>query len=134
LSFAADAFSADQLRSLVTSRVDAEYPSLFEIYKNLHAHPELSFMEKKTAALVASELRALGFTVTERVGKTGVGCVFSNGAGPTVLVRGDMDGLPVKETSGVPYASTDVVQDITGTDQPAMHACGHDTHVPTLLG
>src|SRR4029434_6896841 len=75
-----------ELRGLVTSRVEAEYPSLFDIYKNLHAHPELSFMEVKTAAFVAGELRALGFKVTERVGKTGVVGVLTNGPGPTVLV------------------------------------------------
>ena len=131
LSFAA---TPEEQRALVTARVEAEYQSLFEIYKNLHAHPELSFMEKKSAALVAAELRAAGFTVTERVGKTGVVGVLRNGDGPTVLVRADMDGLPVKETSGVPYASTDVVQDISGTDQPAMHACAHDAHMTSLIG
>jgi amidohydrolase len=122
------------LRELVTRKVEAEYPSLFEIYKNLHAHPELSFMEVKTAALVAGELRKLGFTVTEKVGKTGVVGVLKNGDGPTLLVRADMDGLPIKENSGVPYASTDIVKDITGEDKPAMHGCGHDTHVTTLIG
>ena len=95
--------------------------SLFGIYTNLHAHPELSFMEAKTAALVAGELRALGFTVTEKVGNTGVVGVITNGPGPTVLVRADMDGLPIKENSGVAYASTDIVKDLSGKDQPAMH-------------
>jgi hippurate hydrolase len=134
IASAADASSGEQVRSLVTSRVDAEYPSLFEMYKALHAHPELSFMEVKTAALVARELRTLGFTVTEKVGRTGVVGVLSNGPGPTLLVRADMDGLPVKENSGVPYASTDVVKDISGDDQPAMHACAHDTHITGLIG
>ena len=124
----------EELRGRVASRVEAEYPSLFKIYTNLHAHPELSFMEVKSAALVAGEWRALGFTVTEKVGKTGVVGVLTNGAGPTVLVRGDMDGLPIKENSGVAYASTDVVQDATGKEQPAMHGCGHDTHVTMLIG
>ncbi len=122
------------LRALVAGRVEAEYPSLFGIYTNLHAHPELSFMEVKTAALVASELRSLGFTVTEKVGNTGVVGVLTNGVGPTVLVRADMDGLPIKENSGVPYASTDIVKDLSGKDQPAMHACAHDTHVTGLIG
>jgi amidohydrolase len=130
----ASAASPEELRKLVTNRIETEYASLFGIYTNLHAHPELSFMEKKTATLVAGELRALGFTVTEKVGKIGVVGVLQNGPGPTVLIRADMDGLPVKEASGVPYASTDVVQDISGTDQPAMHACGHDTHVTSLIG
>lgn len=124
----------EQLRGLVTSRVEAEYPSLFGIYTNLHAHPELSFMEVKTAALMAGELRRLGFTVTEKVGNTGVVGVLTNGPGPTVLVRADMDGLPIKENSGVPYASTDVVKDLSGKDQPAMHACAHDSHVTGLMG
>lgn len=130
----AAATSPEQLRGLVTSRVEAEYPSLFSIYTNLHAHPELSFMEVKTAALVAGELRRLGFTVTEKVGNTGVVGVFTNGVGPTVLVRADMDGLPIKENSGVPYASTDIVKDLSGKDQPAMHGCAHDTHVTGLIG
>ncbi len=128
------ATSPEQLRDLVTSRVEAEYPSLFGIYTNLHAHPELSFMEVKTAGLVAGELRKLGFTVTEKVGNTGVVGVLTNGVGPTVLVRADMDGLPIKESSGVSYASTEVVKDLSGKDQPAMHACAHDTHVTGLIG
>ena len=126
--------STEQLRGLVSARVEAEYPSLFGIYTNLHAHPELSFMETNTASLVAGEFRRLGFTVSERVGKTGVVGVLTNGSGPTVLVRGDMDGLPIKEDSGVPYASTDIVKDMSGKDQPAMHGCGHDAHVTSLIG
>jgi hippurate hydrolase len=122
------------LPALVKARVDAEYPSLEAIYQKLHAHPELSFMEVKTAAFLAGELRALGFDVTEKVGNTGVVAVLKNGAGQTVLVRGDMDGLPVKENSGVPYASTDIVKDLAGRDQPAMHACAHDTHITNLVG
>lgn len=134
IHFSAAATPPDHLRGLVISRVEAEYPALFDIYKNLHANPELSFMEVKTAALVAGELRALGFTVTEKVGKTGVVGVLANGAGPTVLLRADMDGLPIKEDSGVPYASTAIVKDIMGEDQPAMHGCAHDTHVTGLIG
>lgn len=130
----AAAASPENLRGFVADRVEAEYPSLFGIYTNLHAHPELSFMEVKTAALVAGELRALGFTVTEKVGNTGVVGVLTNGVGPTVLVRADMDGLPIKENSGVSYASTDIVKDLSGRDQPAMHGCAHDTHVTGLIG
>ncbi|MSU60858.1 MAG: amidohydrolase [Pedosphaera sp.] len=129
-----EAASPEQLRGIVTNRIEAEYPSLYSIYTNLHAHPELSFMEVKTAALVAGELRRLGFTVTEKVGNTGVVGVLTNGPGPTVLVRADMDGLPIKESSGVPYASTDIVKDLSGKDQPAMHGCAHDTHVTGLIG
>ena len=128
------AAASPELRDAVKARVDAEYPSLEAIYKDIHAHPELSFMEVKTAALLAGELRGLGFTVTEKVGNTGVVAVLKNGPGPTVLVRGDMDGLPVKEATGVPYSSTDIVKDLSGRDQPAMHACAHDTHVTSLIG
>ena len=123
-----------ELRDAVRTKVDAEYASLEAIYKDLHTHPELSFMETRTAALLAGEFRRLGFEVTEKVGNTGVVAVMKNGPGPTVLVRGDMDALPLKELSGVSYASTDVVKDLSGKDQPAMHACAHDTHVTGLIG
>ena len=125
---------ADDLRQLVAQKVNAEYPSLFEIYKDLHLHPELSFMEVRTAGIVAQELRALGFEVTEKVGGMGVVGVLKNGAGPTVFVRADMDALPVKEETGLPYASTAVTKDITGKEYPTMHACGHDSHVTALIG
>src|SRR5882672_7625877 len=107
-----------ELREAVKGRVDAEYASLEVIYKDLHAHPELSFKETRTAALLAGEFRKLGFEVTEQVGNTGVVAVLKNGPGPTVLVRGDMDALPVKEVSGLTYASTAVVKDLSGKDQP----------------
>lgn len=123
-----------ELREAVKMRIEAEYPSLESLYKHLHANPELAFMEVKTAALLAAELRSLGFDVTEKVGNTGVVAVLRNGPGPTVLVRADMDGLPVQETSGVPYASTVVVKDLAGKEQPAMHACAHDTHMTGLIG
>ena len=122
------------VRDAVKAKVEAEYPALESIYRNLHAHPELSFMEEKTAAFVGGELRTLGFQVTEKVGNTGVVGVLTNGAGPTVLVRADMDGLPVKENTGVPYASTDRVKDLAGKDQPAMHACAHDSHITGMIG
>ncbi len=123
-----------EVREAVKARVDAEYASLETIYKDLHTHPELSFMEVKTAAIVAKDLRSLGFEVTEKVGNTGVVAVLKNGPGPTVLVRADMDALPLKELTGVAYASTAVVKDLSGKDQPAMHACAHDTHVTGLIG
>jgi hippurate hydrolase len=118
----------------VVDKVAAEYPALEAIYKEIHAHPELSFMEVKTAALVARELRTLGFEVTEGIGNTGVVAVLKNGAGPTVLGRADMDALPVKEATGLPHASQAVVKDLSGRDQPAMHACGHDLHVTGMIG
>lgn len=131
-AFAAPASA--ELRRQVAAQVDAEYASLEKIYKHLHANPELSFMEVKTAALVAEEWRRLGIEVTEKVGNTGVVGVLKNGPGPTVLVRGDMDALPIKEATGVPYASTAVVKDLSGKEQPAMHACAHDAHVTGIIG
>jgi hippurate hydrolase len=126
--------SAADLHDLVAKKVAAEYPSLDVIYKDLHAHPELSFMEVRTAGIVATELRSLGYEVTEKVGNLGVVAVLKNGAGPTVLVRTDLDGLPVKEQTGLPYASTVVMKNVAGIEQPAMHACGHDTHITSLIG
>jgi len=126
--------AAPELQPVVEAKVNAEYDSLEAIYKNLHAHPELSFMEVNTAALLAQELRAAGFEVTEKVGNTGVVGVLKNGPGPTVLVRADMDALPIKEATGLPYASTAVVKDLSGKEQPAMHACAHDSHVTGLIG
>ena len=123
-----------EVREAVKARVDADYPSLEAIYCDIHAHPELSFMETRTAALLAGELRKAGFEVTEKVGNTGVVAVLKNGPGPTVLVRGDMDALPLKETTGLAYASTAMVKDLSGRDLPAMHACAHDTHVTGLIG
>jgi hippurate hydrolase len=122
------------VKTAVKANVAAEFPSLRALYEHLHAHPELSFMEVNTAALMAKELRALGIEVTEKVGRMGVVGVLRNGPGPTVLLRTDMDGLPLKETTGVPYASTAIVKDMQGREQPSMHACGHDVHMTSLIG
>ncbi|WP_417215560.1 amidohydrolase [Arthrobacter sp.] len=103
-------------------------------YRDLHAHPELSFQEHRTAGIVAGHLRRLGLVVHEGIGGTGVVGVLANGAGPTVLLRADMDGLPVREETGLPYASTARGTDPDGKDVPVMHACGHDVHVTALLG
>jgi amidohydrolase len=107
---------------------------LAALYRDLHAHPELAFAEHRTAGIVAERLRDLGYQVTAGVGGTGVVGVLSNGAGPTVLLRADMDGLPVLEQTGLDYASADRTKDASGTDVPVMHACGHDMHVTCLLG
>jgi hippurate hydrolase len=107
---------------------------LAELYQDLHAHPELAFGEHRTAALVASRLRDLGYQTTTGVGRTGVVGVLKNGEGPTVLLRADMDALPVREQTGLPYASTDRGADSDGREVPLMHACGHDMHVTCLLG
>lgn len=107
---------------------------LEELYKDLHSNPELSFQEVRTAGIVAGHLENLGFTVHRNVGKTGVVGVLDNGPGPVVMLRADMDGLPVKEATGLDYASTAVGVDHEGKDVPVMHACGHDVHVSCLVG
>jgi len=121
---------------------DAELPSLLAIYKDIHSHPELSAQEERTAALVAKELRAAGCEVTEHLGKYennklkayGVVGVMKNGDGPTVLVRTDMDALPVEEDTGLPYASAVVSKNDEGKDVHVMHACGHDAHIAIFIG
>jgi hippurate hydrolase len=124
------------------SLADAELPSLLGIYKDVHAHPELSGHEERTAALVAKELRAAGYQVTEHFGKYenskfksyGVVGVMKNGDGPIVLVRTDMDALPVEEETGLPYASKVVAKNDEGKDVHVMHACGHDAHIAAFIG
>src|SRR5262249_30808728 len=124
------------------SLADAELPSLIGIYKDIHTHPELSGQEERTAALVAKELRAAGCQIAEHVGKYensklkayGVVGVMKNGDGPTVLVRTDMDALPVEEETGLPYASKVVAKNDDGKDVHVMHACGHDTHIAAFIG
>ena len=111
-----------------------ELEALAVLYRDLHAHPELAFAEHRTAAIVAERLLELGYAVTTGVGGTGVVGVLSNGTGPTALLRADMDGLPVLEQTGLPYASTVHAMDARGADVPVMHACGHDMHVTCLLG
>src|SRR5438045_2244570 len=114
--------------------LDALYPSLDALYQDLHRNPELSKHEEKTAAKMAARLRQLGFEVTEHVGGTGVVGVLRNGRGPTVLVRTDMDALPLKETTGLPYASTITAKNDAGEVVPVMHACGHDIHMASWVG
>jgi len=108
--------------------------NLTEIYQDLHAHPELSFAEHRTAAIIAEHMRALGMEVTEGVGGTGVVGVLANGSGPIVGLRADIDALPVEEQTGLAYASTARGTDPDGFDVPVMHACGHDIHITCLLG
>jgi hippurate hydrolase len=132
--FAAQLRSAPELPGAVEARIAAEYPSLESLYKDLHAHPELSLMEEKTSARVAAELRAAGFEVTEKFGGTGVIGVLRNGPGPTLLIRTDMDALPVKEETGLAYASTVRALNLSGTEVPVMHACGHDVHMTVFVG
>ena len=115
--------------------VDQDYEAhLGPLFRHFHAHPELSLQEKATAARLARELRAQGFEVTEGVGRTGVVALLENGPGPRVMMRADMDGLPVREKTGLPYASEATQADPDGVVQPVMHACGHDVHITSLVG
>jgi len=147
-------FAAAPARADLKSDIAADLPSLVALYKELHANPELSFKEAKSSARMADELRALGFEVTTGVGSTwtkgkaaelsgklldgvdgyGVVGVFRNGAGPTVLIRADMDALPLEEHSGVPYASKVKTTDYRGVEAGVMHACGHDVHMTSWVG
>ena len=110
------------------------YPDLEALYVDLHQTPELSLHEEKTSAKLAARLKALGYDVTEKVGGWGVVAVMKNGKGPTVLVRADMDALPVEERTGLPYASKVRVKNDAGVEVPVMHACGHDVHMTSLIG
>lgn len=112
----------------------AELPALIAIYRDFHAHPELSEQEQRTAATLAGMWRAAGFEVTEGIGGRGVVAVLRDGGGPTVMLRTDLDGLPVTEQTGLPYASREKVKDVTGSEVGVMHACGHDIHMTTLVG
>lgn len=122
--------------------IDREIASLLSTYKMLHAAPELSHYEEKTSAFFAAQLRSLGYTVTERVGKYdrpefsgyGVVAVMKNGDGPTVLVRTDLDALPVEEKTGLPYASKVKTKNDAGQEVSVMHACGHDVHITNMIG
>lgn len=121
-------------RTAVSGWLDQRLPELVDAYKHLHAHPELSLQELKTATFIARALEQAGWEVTRGVGRTGVVAVMKNGTGPTVLIRGDMDALPVLEETGLPYASKVQVKNPDGTTVGAMHACGHDVHSTMLVG
>ena len=117
----------------LSALLDKNYPALEAIYKDLHLHPELGMQEVRTAGILAQQLRKAGFAVTEKVGGTGVVGVLKNGDGPTILVRADMDALPLEEKTGLAWASK-ARATYEGKDVPVMHACGHDTHVAYLVG
>ena len=126
---------AAQTQTFPTSQdVESIYPAMQALYLDLHEHPELSFHETQTSQKMADGLKRLGFEVTTGVGGMGVVGVMKNGTGPTVLIRTDMDALPVPERTGLPYASKVMVKDDTGHDVPVMHACGHDLHMASWLG
>jgi hippurate hydrolase len=115
--------------------IDAMYPDIEKLYIDLHQNPELSLLEEKTSAKLAERMRKLGYDVTTKVGGTGIVALMKNGAGPTLLIRTDMDALPVLEQTGLPYASTVRMKDaVTGDVVPVMHACGHDVHMASWIG
>ena len=116
------------------SRIHELLPDLERVYTDIHAHPELSMQETRTARVAADRLRGAGYEVTEGIGKTGVVGLLRTGDGPTVMLRADMDALPVREQTGLPYASTETAIDRQGKTVPVMHACGHDMHVTWLIG
>ena len=135
LSLSASAQPATQgAKPQALAPLDALYPELDKLYIDLHQTPELSLHEEKTSAKLAERLRALGFEVTEHVGGYGIVGVLRNGPGPTVLVRTDMDALPIKEQTGLPYASAVTTKNDAGEVVPVMHACGHDIHMTSWVG
>ena len=131
---AAIAFATPARANDLRASLEEDMPDLMELYRDLHANPELSFEEHKTAAKLAKRMRALGFEVTEGVGQTGVVSVMRNGDGPVVMLRADMDGLPVIEQTGLPYASKVMATPASGVTTGVMHACGHDTHMTGFIG
>ena len=131
IALSAGAFAQDDLRT----SIQADYSGHLEsLYEHFHTHPELSLMEVETAARLAEEIRALGFDVTENVGGTGIVAVLENGEGPTLMLRADMDGLPIEENTGLDFASNVMGTDRRGQESHVMHACAHDTHITALVG
>ena len=133
----AHAQSTDSGASLpkeIDERIAGNYASVEALYKDVHSHPELAFEEVQTAKKLSKELRDLGFQVTEGVGKTGVVGLLRNGVGPTVMVRTELDALPIEEKTGLPFASKVTTQDATGATVPVAHACGHDLHMTGWYG
>ena len=126
--------SAAHASEPVLAGLGALLPNLKSIYTDIHSHPELSLQETRTAGIAADSLRKAGFDVTTGIGRTGVVGVLRNGDGPTVMLRADMDALPIKEATGLPYASTVVAKDRDGNATPVGHMCGHDMHVTWLIG
>jgi amidohydrolase len=118
----------------IPADVDRVYPAAETLYLDLHQHPELSLHEVQTAAKIADHLKSLGYEVTTNVGGTGVVAILKNGAGPVVMLRTELDALPIHEETGLPYASTVTTRDDTGATVPVMHACGHDLHMASLVG
>jgi amidohydrolase len=118
----------------LTTQVQSVYPKVQALYVDLHEHPELSLHEVNTAAKLTEQLRQLGYEVTEKVGGTGIVAILHNGSGPTIMLRTELDALPVPEKTGLPYASHVTTKDDAGHEVPVMHACGHDIHMAALVG
>ncbi len=134
LAIAASASAqAPALHAQVPPLVNGMYASLDALYKDLHAHPEMAYQEVRTAAKMAEEMRKLGFEVTEKIGKTGVVAIYKNGTGPTVMVRTELDALPMEEKTGLPYASKAKTQ-YAGRETFVAHSCGHDIHMASWVG
>ena len=134
LSAAAMTASAPAFAQDLRQGIDGDMADLMTLYRDLHAHPELSMQETRSAARMAEEARRAGFTVTTGVGHTGVVAVLANGPGPVLLLRADMDALPVEEQTGLPFASHVRGTSVTGVESGVMHACGHDTHMTSWVG
>jgi hippurate hydrolase len=124
----------DARSEVIRPRIDAEIADLVSLYKRLHTHPEISYQEANTAAAMAQELKRLGFEVTTGIGGHGLVGILKNGPGPTVMVRTDLDALPIVEQTGLPYASKARTRDRAGNDVGTMHACGHDIHMTSWVG
>src|SRR5262252_7907944 len=121
------------LKQSIETSFEHEYPKLDALYKDIHAHPEIAFQEEKTAAKLAAEMRGIGFEVTEKVGKTGLVGLYKNGDGPTIMVRTELDALPMEEKTGLPYASRDKTI-WQGRESFVTHSCGHDIHMASWVG
>src|ERR1700742_3365741 len=122
-----------KLKDSISATLEQDYPKLDALYKDIHAHPEIAFQEVKTAAKLAAEMRSIGFEVTENVGKTGLVAIYKNGDGPTIMVRTEMDALPMEEKTGLPYASHDKTT-WQGRETFVAHSCGHDIHMASWIG
>lgn len=136
LAFATGASAAPDVnaqKAAIDAQLNKNYPHLDALYKDIHAHPELGFQETATAAKLAAEMRAIGFTVTEHVAQTGIVAIYKNGPGPTILVRTELDALPMEEKTGLPYASH-AVTTWNGKPTPVDHSCGHDIHMAVWVG
>jgi hippurate hydrolase len=134
VALALGAMSASAQDAKLKEQVETVFPDARALYLDLHQHPELSSHETRTAALLAERLRQLGYEVTEHVGGTGVVAILKNGPGPIVMLRTELDALPVEEKTGLPYASKVRTKNESGVEVPAMHACGHDLHMSSLWG